>query len=380
MGKNDHYRSVYIHVPFCRHRCGYCDFTLVAGRDDLITPYIRALDIELNRVEPPVELDTLFFGGGTPTHLPPEQLRELFEVVRGRFSLVPDAEWSIEANPLDLNDATVRVLAEVGVNRVSLGAQSFDAGALKILERDHAPDEIRGAVDRLREHGITNISLDLIFGVPGQTLSSWRDTVEAALALDPTHISTYGLTFEKGTRFWSRRAKGQLIQAEEELEREMYALAMDELPARGWLQYELSNFARPGYECRHNQIYWSFAPFEAFGPGAARFLNGTRYTNHRGVLTWLKRLTAVESPVGETDVLTPEARAREAIFVGLRRAAGVERDSFWRATGYDLDELAGPIVEQQCARGLLEDTGDSIRLTREGRFLADSVIIEFLSN
>jgi oxygen-independent coproporphyrinogen-3 oxidase len=372
------YSSVYVHVPFCRHRCGYCDFTLVAGRDDLIGAYLDALAIELRRVETPVEIDTLFFGGGTPTHLPLAELVRLVRLVRERFRLAPGYEFSVEANPADLTPEKVAVLAASGVNRVSLGAQSFDGRVLSALERDHSPDDIAAAVDRLRQAGIDNVALDLIFGVPGQTLAGWRDTIRRAVALSPAHVSAYGLTFEKGTSFWSRREKGQLTQADEELERSMYAAAMDDLPAAGLPQYELSNYAAPGSECRHNQVYWTAAPFEAFGPGAARLLGGVRRTNHRSVFTWTKRVAAGESPVADVDELSPEARAREAIFVGLRRTAGVSRAAVRETTGFDLDALAGDAIRRQASLGLLEDTGTHVRLTREGRFVADSVIAEFL--
>lgn len=372
------YRSVYVHVPFCRHRCGYCDFTLVAGRDDLIAAYLDALDRELRRIDLPVEIDTLFFGGGTPTHLPPPDLARLFRLVFDRFHLADGAELSVEANPADLTAEKVAFLAESGVNRVSLGAQSFDPAALALLERDHSPAEVAAALERLRRAGIPNVSLDLIFGVPGQTLPGWRDTIRQALALRPTHVSAYGLTFEKGTAFWSRREKGTLRPADEELERSMYAAAMDDIPAAGLAQYELSNYALPGFECRHNGVYWAAKPFEAFGPGAARLIDRVRRTNHRSVFTWIKRLQSGESPVGDVDELSPEARAREAIFVGLRRTAGISRDEFRATTGFDLDALAPDPIRRQTSLGLLEDTPTHIRLTREGRFLADTVIAEFL--
>lgn len=372
------FRSVYVHVPFCRHRCGYCDFTLVAGRDDLVPAYLEALELELRRVESPVEIDTLFFGGGTPTHLPPADLARLFRLVRDRFPLADGAELSVEANPADLTADKVAVLAEFGVNRVSLGVQSFDANALAVLERDHSPSDVAAAVERLRAGRIENVSLDLIFGVPGQTLDGWRDTIRRAVALEPTHVSAYGLTFEKGTTFWSRREKGGLVASEEELERSMYAAAMDDLPAAGLAQYELSNYARPGFECRHNMVYWAAKPFEAFGPGAARLIGGVRRTNHRSVFTWIKRLRAGESPVADVDELAPQARAREAIFVGLRRTAGIDREEFRATTGFELDDIAADALPRQLALGLLEDTATHVRLTREGRFIADSVIAEFL--
>lgn len=372
------YRSVYVHVPFCRHRCGYCDFTLVANRDDLIEAYLEALEIELLRVERQVELETLFFGGGTPTHLPPDALTRLFSLLLERFQLAQDAEFSVEANPANLSEETIAVLADFGVNRVSLGAQSFDQSALVTLERDHTPLEIVAAVENLRKGGIENVSLDLIFGVPGQNLESWRETLRHGVSLSPTHVSAYGLTFEKGTSFWTRREKGMLTQAAEELEREMYAMAMEELPAFGFRQYEISNYARPGYESRHNQVYWAAKPFEGFGPGAARYLDGVRRTNHRSLFTWIKRLKAGESPVADVDELAPENRAREAIFVGLRRVEGIDRHEFHEQTGFGLDELAGTTIRRQVQFGAIEDDGISIRLTREGRFIADSVIAEFL--
>jgi len=372
------YRSVYVHVPFCRHRCGYCDFTLVAGRDDLISAYLNALEIELGRVDARVEIDTLFYGGGTPTHLPPSDLARLFGLLSERFRLAPGAEVSVEANPSDVTAEKAALLAAFGVNRVSLGAQSFDETALAVLERDHAPADVARVVETLRDAGIGNVSLDLIFGVPGQTLDGWRETMRRAVALEPTHVSAYGLTVEKGTAFWSRRDKGALTPADEELERSMSAAAMDDLPAAGLLQYELSNYARPGFECRHNRVYWAAKPFEAFGPGAARLIDGVRRTNHRSVFTWIKRVRAGDSPVADVDELSPEARARETIFVGLRRAAGVGRDEFRETTGFDLDAIAADALRRQTSLGLLEDTGSHVRLTREGRFLADGVIAEFL--
>lgn len=369
--------SAYIHVPFCAHRCGYCDFTLVARRDDLINDYLRALELELQTLQTPRPVGTLFFGGGTPTHLPAEPLERLFGIVKQWLPPTATCEFSVEANPAGLDDEKIDVLAAAGVNRISLGVQAFHAETLQILERDHRADDVQSIVERLRRR-IANVSFDLIFGVPHQSLSMWRETLRHAIDLQPTHVSTYGLTFEKGTAFWTRREKGILVPAGDELERDMYAAAMDELASAGFEQYEISSFARPGFRCRHNQIYWSGRPFYGFGPGAARYLDGRRETNHRSVTTWLKRVFAGEPAIGDSEQLSPEDRAREAIVLGLRRCDGVERREFQTRTGFDLDRLAGNVVARHCRAGLLEDTGDRIRLTREGRFLADSVIIEFL--
>ena len=236
-------RAAYIHVPFCRHRCGYCNFTLVAGRDDLIEAYLEALERELSSLEVPHEVDTLFFGGGTPTHLPPPQLARLFALVRQWFPLAAGGELSVEANPCDLDQPRAAVLSAAGVTRISLGAQSFQSGKLQLLEREHRADDIQRAFESARQFA-QSVSLDLIFGVPGESLANWKRDLERALALQPDHVSTYGLTFEKGTNYWSRLARNELSRLDEDLERQMYELAIDTLTAANFEHYEVSNFAR----------------------------------------------------------------------------------------------------------------------------------------
>jgi len=374
-----HPRSAYFHVPFCAHRCGYCDFTLVAGRDDLVGDYLRSLDIEMTRTGVPehTQLDTMFFGGGTPTHPEPIELRELFRIALQRFDLAETNEFSVEANPLDLTDQKIKLLVDTGVNRVSLGVQSFSRQVLERLERNHSPEDVTNVMNRLRPN-FANVSLDLIFGVPGQTLASWRDTLRQAIEHQPVHISTYGLTFEKGTAFWTRRERGELLPTDEELERDQYALAMEELASAGFEQYEISNFAKPGYQCRHNNVYWNGDEYWAFGPGAASYLNGRRQTNIRSVLGWLGRLERNASPVADSEELDAEHRARELIYLGLRRNIGVNRAAFRDRTGFEIDELCGESLNQQIRLGLLEETDSFIRLTPAGRYVADRVVMEFL--
>ncbi len=370
-------RAAYLHVPFCAHRCGYCDFTLLAGRDDLAGEYLRALELELQQLERPREVDTLFFGGGTPTHLAESELARLLDLAREWFRLAPGGEFSVEANPAGLTDEKLRLMAAAGVNRVSLGVQSFDEGLLKLLERDHREAEILDTVARLRER-FENFSLDLIFALPSQTLAHWRETLRRAIELQPTHLSTYGLTFEKGTAFWSRREKGAIEQLPNELERDMYAAAMDDLAAAGFEQYEISNFARPGYRCRHNQTYWRALPYLGFGPGAARYINGRRESNHRSTTTWIKRVLGGLSGVAMSEELAPDHRAREAIVLGLRQLDGIRRAEFRTLTGFDLDSLASETITREVAAGRIEDFGEGIRITHEGRFFADPVMIAFL--
>ncbi len=371
-------RAAYVHVPFCRHRCGYCDFPLIAGRDDLIADYLRALEIELSDVTGQPELKTLFFGGGTPTHLSPDQLLRLFSLIRRTFRLAEGVEFSVEANPLDLDDDTIAVLVEAGVNRVSLGAQSFDRAALSVLERDHQPDDIANVVERLLQLGIGNRSIDLIFGVPGQSLEVWDKTLDAAISLEIEHVSTYGLTYEKGTSFWSRRSAGTLQSLDEETERAMYAAAMERLPSAGYIQYEISNFAKEGFACRHNQVYWQGDEFYGFGPGAARYRDGTRSMAHRSVTNWLKHVLAAESGIAESETLTPEQRAREAVMLGLRQTSGIHLDEFVHRTGHSLPDLAPQAFERFIQKGWLTEQDGHVMLTREGRFFADTVTADFL--
>jgi len=370
-------RSAYVHVPFCRHRCGYCNFTLVAGRDDLIGDYLRAIELELETHGQPHEVDTLFLGGGTPTHLAPNMLARLLDVALKWFPLAAGGEFSIEANPADITAEKVDLLASRGVNRLSLGAQSFNLEKLRLLERDHDAEVVTHAVETARSR-IPSVSLDLIFGVPGETSDSWQVDLNAALALNPQHVSTYGLTFERGTAFWSQLTAGHLHQLDEEAERGLYAQAIDTLATAGFEHYEVSNFARPGHRCRHNETYWSGEGYFAVGPGAARYVAGRREINHRSTTTYLKRVLAGESPIAESELLEPEDRARERLVFSLRRLEGIDRESFTASTGYEIDQLVGQKLADFVSHRLLTDDGQRVRLTREGLFVSDSIWPHFL--
>lgn len=369
--------SAYIHVPFCQHRCGYCDFTLVARKDHLIDEYLAAMEHQLATVEPGTELQTLFLGGGTPTHLSIEQLERLLTAIFSRFRLAADAEFSIEANPLNLSNDKIDFLQQSGINRVSLGVQSFHSEILTFLERDHQPQEIFDIVHNLQAR-IPNTSLDLIFAVPGQSLQDWQDSLAAAVGLKIPHLSTYGLTIEKGTSFWSRQQSGLFDLPADDLAGTMYEYSLEYLGSQGLQHYEISNFARPGYECRHNEVYWTGYPYYGFGPGAASYLNRVRRQNHRSVVTWLKRISAGESPISDEEELDPESRAREAIIFGLRRRIGIDLEDFQSRYGYPLSELAAEALQKNLAAGLLEQTETHLRLTPAGCLLADSIVVDFL--
>lgn len=373
-------------MPFCRHRCGYCNFTLVAGRDDLIGGYLEALERELAAVGHPCEVDTLFLGGGTPTHLGADELQQLLALVGRWLPLAARGEFSVEANPSDLEGRKAAVLQRAGVNRVSLGVQSFAADKLRVLERDHNAQQVATAAGLVREIGAA-LAIDLIFGAPDETLNAWEGDLAAAIAMRPEHVSTYGLTFEKGTSFWSRKVKGELRSAEEDEERAMYEAAIERLQGAGYEHYEVSNFARrteaetgkiETFRCRHNENYWLGGAYLAFGPGAARFVGGRREMNHRSTTTYIRRMLAGESPVAETEELGSEDAARERLVFGLRRLEGLRVEAFAAQTGYRIEELGGEALDQFLQLGLLEIVNGYLRLTRGGLMVSDAIWSYFL--
>jgi oxygen-independent coproporphyrinogen-3 oxidase len=373
-------RAAYVHVPFCAHKCGYCDFASLAGFDHLAGRYLDALEREMAMATggAPQEVDTVFIGGGTPTRLDAPALGRLLAAVRRWFPLTDGGEWTVEANPGTLDAEKVDVLAEGGVNRVSLGAQSFQPALLRALERNHAPEEVARAIELIRPR-FERWSFDLIFGVPGSDPGLWADDLETALCLGPSHLSCYGLVYEKGTALWKQWQAGLVHAVDEEAERAMYAHTIDRLADAGLTIYEISNYARPGHECRHNLVYWANDAYFGVGLGAARYVRGVRSVNTRDLAAYLKRIESGEPATGPTETLDPEGRARETAVLMLRRTTlGLERTDFLRRTGFDLDALAGPAVAKAVARGLLEDDGRRLRLTREGLFVADSVLCEFL--
>jgi oxygen-independent coproporphyrinogen-3 oxidase len=370
-------RAAYVHVPFCAHRCGYCDFAIAVGQDNFIEPYLDALAAELATLGRPQPVQTLFLGGGTPTHLSAPQLDRLLRDVTHWLPPQPGHEFTIEANPGTLDADKIAVLAQHGVTRVSLGAQSFHSHQLRVLERDHAPEEVTRAVARVRER-IAEVSLDLIFGIPGQTLDDWRADLDWALALGPDHVSTYGLTYEKGTPLWKQRERGEVRPLDEDAELALYAHAIDTLAAAGFEHYEISNFARPDRRSRHNQVYWANEAYFGFGMGAARYVLGRRELNTRDLRAYIRRALAGESVVFQSEELPPVERARETMAVQLRRAEGIDRPRFREQTGIELDEVAGPAIARHAELGLLDDDGTRVRLTRQGKYVADAVIAGML--
>lgn len=366
-----------MHVPFCQHRCGYCDFTLVAGRDDLVPAYFEALQNELATLTQVYQVDSIFIGGGTPTHLPPDRLADLLEIVGTHFELTKASEFCVEANPDGLTKEYLLILKDHGVNRLSLGVQSFDDQILNCLERQHSGQEAVTTVERCADV-FPNLSLDLIFGVPEQTIDVWKQTLLQALSLPIRHISTYGLTYERGTDFFSRARNGMLQPLNDSIERDMYALSMEMVTAAGLHQYEISNFAIPGFSCRHNQQYWNGNEYFAFGPGAARYINGIRSTNSRNVTRWINKWLRHEPALQDHEQLSLQERAREAIMLGLRQRQGISLEEFKVRFHVAIEELATEALRDNLQRGLLQVSSGRLMLTDEGIFVADSVMADFL--
>jgi oxygen-independent coproporphyrinogen-3 oxidase len=369
--------SAYLHVPFCTHRCGYCNFTLVSGRPDLVGPFLDAIERELSQLETPRPVRTMFFGGGTPTYLPSEALARFLTIVQRWHPLQAGGEWSVEANPLDVTPTIIAQLAAAGVTRISLGAQSFSPRKLKLLERDHSAEVIDRVVATIRAARL-QVSLDLIFGVPDETLEEWQADLQQAIALAPDHVSTYGLTWELGTSYWTRRERGELSPVDEETERSMYLAAIATLQGAGFEHYEVSNFAQPGFRCRHNEAYWLGEEYFAAGPGAARYIDGERSVNHRSTTTWLQRIERGESPIAERETLSQEERARELLVFGLRRLEGVSAAWFLAKSGLELRPLLGERGRRLIEHELLRWDEDRLCLTQAGLLIADAICEELL--
>ncbi|MBI4581237.1 MAG: radical SAM family heme chaperone HemW, partial [Planctomycetes bacterium] len=326
-----------------------------------------------------VRVETVFIGGGTPTVLPTPLLERLLgrlhEIGRHDGCL----EFTVEANPATVDDAKAVTLAAGGVTRVSMGAQSFDPRELAVLDREHRPADVPAGIDTLRRAGLTHFNLDLIFGVPGQTLDRWLHSLRAAMALEPEHLSCYGLTYEPGTPLRKRLQLGRVSRIDENLEADMYLATMDELHAAGYQQYEISNYARPGCECRHNLRYWHNLPGIGIGPSAASYDRHRRWRNVPDTAEYVRRLQAGESAVIDLEELSPLDRAGETAMLNLRLTEGIRRDRFLHTTGFDPFALFADAIRIHAAAGRLTVDNDRIALTRAGFLVGDAVTADFLS-
>ncbi len=388
--------SLYLHIPFCRHRCGYCDFNTFAGLEDRIPDYIEALIQECRQAAAGctqrIPVHTVFFGGGTPSLIPADLLGRVTACLEDVFDLLPGYEMTLEANPGTVSAPYLQELRQMGFNRISYGMQSARPDELRLLERQHSVFDVIEAVKWAREAGFRNLSLDLIYGLPFQTLADWQQTVEMAVALNPQHLSLYALTIEAGTPLFRMRRKGLIAEPDDDLAADMYEWSAERLEAAGFTQYEISNWARRDeqgrlLDCRHNLQYWLARPYFGFGAGAHGYVGDTRAANVRGVNEYIRRINrgAARFPLGaavsETWPIDRRTAMQEMMMVGLRLVeSGVERADFLGRFGASVDEIFGREIHDLVAKGLLEDGGECIRLTRRGRLLGNLVFMQFVGD
>lgn len=360
--------GLYIHVPFCARKCAYCAFYSRRAEPALVSAWFAGIERELKTLPDGFSPHSVFFGGGTPTTLDESELARLIDLVRARVDLDDVVEWTCEANPGTLTPTKLARLKNGGVNRLSIGAQSFDDATLKRLGRIHTSAETREGMAWARAAGFDNVGLDVIYGVPGVSRQSFEADVDAALALAPEHVSCYCLEIEAGTPFARAAQAGRLAVSEDE-QREQFDWARRRLVAGGWGHYEISNFAKPGRECLQNGLYWSGGEYLGLGPAAHSHWGGVRWGNSPELPEW-KRTFA--------EKLEPEAKARETLVMGLRRIAGWDRSEFRAATGFDYAALRGTEIARLAEEGLLVADADRLRLSEDALFISDSVFSELV--
>jgi len=369
--------GLYVHVPFCASRCGYCDFTSQVYDAAAASRYLKALGEEAAAARAtvgPQEADTLYFGGGTPTTLGAKDLTRLLGTVHRTFRPTADAEVTCEANPESATAAVLAALRRGGVNRLSLGVQSLDDRLLRAIGRRHDAAGAEAAARRARAAGFANVSLDLIYGLPAQTVEQWRGDLGRALALEPDHVSLYALTLEPHVPL--ARA-GTPLPGDDALA-DMYYAAADELTTAGFVHYEISNFARPGRECRHNLKYWRDDDYLAFGPAAAAHWRGSRHKNPPALDAYCVAAGRGAWPLTEVEPSDPAREMRTAMVLGLRLLAGVDAPAFRARFGVDPREHYAAELRDLAAAGLVEVAGDTVRLSRRGLFLSDEVFARLI--
>lgn len=382
--------AVYIHVPFCTTKCTYCAFNTYTNLENLVQPYTDAVANELVSValsQPNTPVHTIFFGGGTPSLLTPAQFDQILNTIRQHYVLDADAEISLEANPNDITRPYLEALRATGLNRISIGMQSAIESELQMFARRHDNDAVVRAVSAARQAGFTNINLDLIYGIPHQTLTNWEQTLAQAVALQPDHLSLYALGLEEGTPMAAWVDRGRLPEPDDDLAADMYELATEVLARAGYVQYEISNWSRAGYECRHNLQYWTNDPYIGVGPGAHGFAGGVRYSVLLSPQRYIKALMGDPlrqdfprtAATDEANVLDRDAEIAETLIMSLRLTQrGVPRAVFAERFGIDLIDLHRDVIDKYVRQGLLEVDELRVRITERGRLLSNMIFRELV--
>lgn len=379
--KNTNTVGLYIHIPFCRQKCLYCDFPSWAGKEGQMQGYVDALTKEIRKRGTEYtdqQVVSVFFGGGTPTTLTIPMLEQLMQAVFESWNIAEDAEITTEANPGMLDGEMAAALKKMGFNRLSMGVQAWQNRLLKELGRIHTIEVFRENFKAVREAGFTNINTDLMFALPNQTMEDWQETVKNIVAMNPEHISAYSLIIEEGTPFYDRYEKGELKPAEEELDREMYHWAVDYLAEHGYEQYEISNFAKKGRQSRHNRIYWQAEEYLGMGLGSHSYMNGERFHNIYDLQEYIRADGDVSLLKEDIERITEEDALAEFMFLGLRLAEGVSFAGFEERFGQGMKNIYGSQIEELVKDGLLEEDGIGIRLTKRGVDISNYVFEKFL--
>jgi oxygen-independent coproporphyrinogen-3 oxidase len=371
--------ALYIHFPFCRRRCSYCSFVSYQGREADIPDYVKALNKELAIRAAGQRLRSIYFGGGTPSLLSPKQVREILSFAHSHFTVDAGAEITLEANPGTIDRQSLAAIKATGINRLSLGVQSLDDDELALLGRIHTASEAREAVRLARNAGFTNLSFDLIYGLPDQALAGWRRTLDEAIDLNPEHISLYPLTLEYDAPLWIATQQGKVPPTDPDFTADQYELAQDTLQEHGYNHYEISNWAKEGYECRHNLVYWHNLPYLGVGVAAHSYIDGRRLSNTEDLDSYLNAFSGNLPPARELDEeIGPELQLSETVILGLRLSEGIGLDDIERRFGIDLLRHYQQQINETATLGLLEYSGQHIRLTRRGRLLGNEVFWRFL--
>jgi oxygen-independent coproporphyrinogen III oxidase len=384
---NMQFLSLYLHIPFCRTRCTYCAFNTYTDRDALIPAYVDALCREIRWLGQGEPVHTVYFGGGTPSLLMPAQIGQILTEIHQKFMLLPDSEITLEANPGTVDQSYWDALRETGVNRLSMGMQTASAGELALFARDHTLEDVFYSMEAARRAGFKNISLDLIYGVPNQTLENWRNSIEQALSMRPNHLSAYALGLEAGTELTRQVRHGELPEPDDDMAADMYDLATKMLASAGMEQYEISNWALPDQASRHNIQYWRNLPYLGLGAGAHGYIAGHRTVNVMRPEVYIERLNsqnqALEYPrtaaIQSIEEVTRDQEIFETLMMGLRLLKeGIRRQDFETRFGESLDNLYGREIRRLQTQKLLYEVDDTLYLTHEARLLSNRVFEAFV--
>jgi oxygen-independent coproporphyrinogen III oxidase len=373
-------RGLYIHIPFCEHKCVYCDFYSIEqsdGYDRFVTALIREMQMTSERYGSGDTFTSVFFGGGTPSLLSPAQLERIVHALTSVFSVAPEAEWTAEANPGTVDRDKLKAYRAIGINRLSIGVQSFASRDLAFLTRIHSAEDARRSVTDARRAGFENLSIDLIFSLPGQSVDTWTGNLREAILLEPDHIASYSLTYEPGTELYRMLQTKQVTPVPDDDDASLYEHTMETLEGAGYRQYEISNYALPGRECVHNVTYWNHEEYIGFGPSAHSYRNGYRYWNVRSVDGYLARIDRDELPRGNRELLTTTQLVEEEIFLGLRWR-GIDLNRLQATYRYDLLAEKGREVQDFVDRRLVYLEEGMVRLTRSGKSFADMIAAELM--